>query len=72
MILICLTFLNIVLLLDSSGADKGIEAARDSALYLQVVSLNKDGSLDGLSTEFKIPVWIKVGLDFLSYAFLSF
>ena len=73
MILIYLPFLNIVLLLDSSGADKGIEAARDCALFLQVVSMNKDGDLDCFSTEFKIPLWIKVlGLDFVHCAFFLY
>ena len=46
--------------LASSGADKGIQAARDSALYVQLVTLNKDGSLEGFTTEFQIPLWIKV------------
>ena len=49
--------------LDSSGDDKGTQAARDSALYVQVVSRNKDGSLDCFTTEFEIPLWIKVRLD---------
>ena len=51
--------------LASSGADKGTQAARDSALYVQVVTLNKDGSEDSFTTEFKIPLWIKVNLEFL-------
>lgn len=46
----------------SSGADKGTQAARDSALYVQVVTLNKDGSEDSFTTEFKIPLWIKAAI----------
>ena len=45
----------------SSGADEKKESARDCALYVQVVRINQDDSLECMTTEFEIPLWIKVG-----------